>query len=97
MVDGRHVANAPLPTLQTVATRPRFPIPKQMDDRICVILQQHELFRVGAVGVVGLDHQMAQRQHPQADGDGVIAVGARDVNIASEPFEVADQALKPGP
>src|SRR5882762_4940973 len=71
--------------------RPRLPVLEQMNDRVRAVLQQHELFRVGAVGVVGLDHQMAQRQHPQADGDGVVAVGARDVNIASEPLEVADQ------
>ncbi len=62
-----------------------------MHYRIRVILQQHAFGRVGAVGFIRLDHEMAQRQHAQADGDGIVAIGAGNVDVTSGPLEIADQ------
>src|SRR5213075_1881032 len=41
------------PPRSDIAADIRIPILEQVNDRVRVVLQQHELFRVGAVGVVG--------------------------------------------
>ena len=57
--------------------------PAQVCHRIGVVGEQGPLGRYGGEQAVALLDQMAQRQHAQADMDGIVAVAARHVELGA--------------
>ena len=64
-----------------------------MLDGVGVVAQHVALVLVGAEEPVGLGHEVAQRQHAQPHGDGVVAVRPRDVDVGTLALQPVDQPL----
>src|SRR5687768_871867 len=64
----------------------------EMRDRVRVVGEKRNFFRAGAEQAVAFVDEMTQAQHAQADGEGIVEVAARDVDVRTARLESSEQA-----